>query len=311
MRQSGLAVNATRLSPAELQQIAADAVARGDAVRGEHVYRRPELACMVCHAVGGVGGKLGPDLTSIGASAPPDYLVESLLLPNAKIKEGYHSVLVTTNDGRELNGMITQETATEVLLRDAANVVTSIPVNAITKRTSVGSLMPAGLLDTLLPDERLDLVNFLSQLGKPGAYDASKGGVARIWRLYAVNSRNEHIGAQRVTAGDFSLQDWTSVSTRVDGTLPAEALTAADKDRASMRGLFAAVRFRNNNAGPVNFTLSGNASAAWLDGRPLAVGKQFSPTLTVGTHTIVFQVPQDKSATPLRLSAPGVEFSLE
>ena len=49
---------------------------------------------------GGAGGKIGPDLTSIGASAPPDYLVESLLYPNAKIKEGYHSVLIATKDGK-------------------------------------------------------------------------------------------------------------------------------------------------------------------------------------------------------------------
>ena len=53
----------------------------------------------------GVWGQVGPDLTSIGASAPTDYLVESFAhMPNAKIKEGYHSVIVETRDEAEYSG---------------------------------------------------------------------------------------------------------------------------------------------------------------------------------------------------------------
>ena len=58
----------------------------GDPFSGEKVYRRQALACTVCHAIGGAGGKVGPDFTSIGASAQPDYLIESILYPNRKIK---------------------------------------------------------------------------------------------------------------------------------------------------------------------------------------------------------------------------------
>jgi putative heme-binding domain-containing protein len=59
-----------------------------------------DMACVTCHAIGGVGGKVGPDYTSIGGSAPVDYLVESMLFPNRKIKEGYHSVLIETRRPR-------------------------------------------------------------------------------------------------------------------------------------------------------------------------------------------------------------------
>src|SRR5260221_8106391 len=110
-----------QISPADLRALAQDALAKGDPARGELVYRRAELACMACHAIGGAGGKVGPDLTSIGASAPPDYLVESLLYPSAKIKEGYHSVAITTKDNQEFSGMIVKETENEIILRDAAN----------------------------------------------------------------------------------------------------------------------------------------------------------------------------------------------
>src|SRR5690606_31606220 len=110
--------------------------------------------------------------------------------PSAKIKEGYHSALISTRDGQEHSGMIAKEGDTEILLRTADNQEISIPAHNIARRTNIGSLMPAGLIDTLLPEERLDLIKFLSELGKPGDYDASKGGVARAWKLYLIVSAN-------------------------------------------------------------------------------------------------------------------------
>ncbi len=50
----------------------------GDAARGELVFRKKDNQCFNCHAIGGAGGRVGPDLTSIGASAQIDYLVESI-----------------------------------------------------------------------------------------------------------------------------------------------------------------------------------------------------------------------------------------
>src|SRR5207247_535001 len=103
---AGLSTNdaAQNLTDTELAQIAAK-VKTGDAERGEAVYRRKELGCIVCHAIAGAGGRVGPDLASIGASAPVDYLVEAVLAPNKKVKEGYHSIQVTTNDGEDLSGI--------------------------------------------------------------------------------------------------------------------------------------------------------------------------------------------------------------
>jgi len=67
---------------------------KGDAARGEAVFRRKELSCFQCHAIGGAGGQVGPDFMSLGASAPVDYLVESILVPDAKQKEGFVSMQV-------------------------------------------------------------------------------------------------------------------------------------------------------------------------------------------------------------------------
>src|SRR5207245_8824292 len=67
-RGANLEATEASLTDAEIQQVATSAAAQGDSARGEQVFRRPELGCVTCHAIGGVGGKVGPDLTSIGAS---------------------------------------------------------------------------------------------------------------------------------------------------------------------------------------------------------------------------------------------------
>ena len=168
------------LTEAEAKQLVADVTKKGDPARGEIIYRRKELGCVTCHAIGGAGGKVGPDMTSIGASAPVDYLIESVWFPNKKIKEGYHALQVETKDGEEFSGVLVREDAQQLVLRDATGKEIAISKNKISHRVMANnSLMPAGLIDNLAPAERIDLFRFLSELGKPGPFDASKGNVAR------------------------------------------------------------------------------------------------------------------------------------
>jgi len=154
------------LTTAELKEIASLAVTTGDIARGEAIYRRPELSCVACHAIGGVGGKIGPDLTSIGLSAQPDYLVESLIYPNARIKVGYLSVQIVTKDNRVISGIVQRESPEKIDLRTFSNEEISIPIAEVESRSAIGSLMPAGLVDSLLPEELEDLVKYMSELGK-------------------------------------------------------------------------------------------------------------------------------------------------
>ena len=311
LKAAGLSVAGAQLSVDEMRALAQEALAKGDPARGEALYRREELACVSCHAIGGAGGKLGPDLTSIGASAPADYLVEALLYPNAKIKEGYHSVLLSTTDGREFSGMITRETETEILLRDAANQVVSVPAKSVARRTSVGSLMPAGLLDSLLPEERLDLFRFLAQLGKPGEFDAARGGVARLWKLYLITSGNQHLGSERVVAGDFTLPGWATALSLTGGALPGSEVEKSFGQRGNSRGLFAATQFESARGGEVRFTLTGGAAGAWLNGEIVRPGETFTVTARPGLNTLVLQLNSARPPALLRLAANDVAFRTE
>ena len=308
VRIAGLTLSDKQLSPAELLALAQEAVAKGDAARGERVYRRAELACVVCHAIGGAGGKVGPDMTSIGASAQADYLVESLLYPNAKIKEGFHSANISTKDDQEFSGIVVKETDSEVILRNAANQEVSVVKANITQRVNGGSLMPGGLVDALLPEERLDLIKFLSSLGKPGVYDAAKGGVARVWRLFDATSPNAHLGMEDLIRGELKQGGWTKIFTLVSGGLSRDICEVAMSSRVGAGGVFAATEFQSAKGGPAKFTLAGEAKAAWLNGVAVKAGAHFSGELKPGGNTLVLQLDGANLPNAVRLSSDDVTF---
>ncbi|SFH93669.1 PVC-type heme-binding CxxCH protein [Planctomicrobium piriforme] len=170
------------LTPDELAALLAQVQKQGDPNRGEAIYRRKELTCITCHSLGGAGGLVGPDMLSLGASSPPDYIVQSLLDPSAKIKEGYHTVTVATTDGKVVNGVMVREGADELVLRDAQNREVAIPKGDIDERVnSPTSMMPADLIAKLPRDEFVDLVAFLSSLGKEGPFKIPQNRFVRKW----------------------------------------------------------------------------------------------------------------------------------
>jgi len=140
----------------------------GNAEKGKTVYLRPELACVSCHKIKGEGlTDIGPDLGSIGASAPADYIIESLLEPSKKIKEGYKSSSITTEDGGFYQGSISFEDANRITIKTATGSEVSIQKSKIKSReASKMSMMPPGLVDALPEEEFIDLLKYLTELGK-------------------------------------------------------------------------------------------------------------------------------------------------
>lgn len=205
--------------------------------------------------------------------------------------------------------MVVRENATEIILRNAANQEVSVAVQNVAKRTSVGSLMPAGLIDSLLPDERLDLIKFLSQLGKPGAFDAAKGGVARTWDFYQVTSRNQNVGIDRVVRGDTTLAEWTPVLSFVSGVLPKEAIAAIfPQQQMNTRGLYAATRFQSARGGAVTLALAGTVKLAWLNGQPVKPAELFTVQAAAGVNTLVLLLDETKLPDLLKVGSADVSF---
>ena len=124
------------------------------------------MACTTCHLVNGKGGKLGPDLSTVGSYMTPESLLESLLNPSTDIKQGYETVVVTRKDQTVVSGLLQRKTDTSVLVRDPSGKVVSIPAGEVAKvDTSPVSLMPPGLTSSLRRDELVDLMTFLTSLG--------------------------------------------------------------------------------------------------------------------------------------------------
>ena len=310
-RGANLEAESQTLSADELKALAASAMKQGDPARGEKIFRRVDLACINCHAVGGVGGKVGPDLTSIGASAQPDYLVESVLYPNRKIKEGYHAVSVETKDNLEYTGVLVSENQEQLILRDASGKETIVAKKNIENRTTGGSLMPSGLVDGLGAAERLDLYRFLAELGKPGPYDASKGTVARSWRLLVQTLDLAQFGDDKVLKIDLGDKQWTPANSLVDGDLLRGELDGAMEKLKSRdpSAIFAAAKFEVSKNGPVNLKLVGPKTySAWLDGKLVASSALSAAALTPGTHTFVAKLDAKNFPDSLRLESPDVTF---
>ena len=288
---------AQELTRAEIDQIARH-VKDGDPARGEQIYRRKELSCTTCHGIGGAGGKVGPDMTSIGASSPVDYLVESLFMPNSKVKEGFNSIIVSTKDNDEFSGVLVREGNEELVLRDATNKEISIPKKNVASRKVGGSLMPAGLLDALSPNERLDLLRFLSELGKPGLYDATKQNIARVWRVNLTD--------------DDNIQNWSRVYTTVSGTLQKHDLEAELSLANRREPFFASARFETAGSGTVKLRLEGvQTPKAWLDGKPIGGNTDLSADMPAGIHIFKLKLDPAGLSAGIRLQVSEGAFLVD
>lgn len=312
-RGADLAEGEASLSEAELKAMAADVVAKGDPQRGEAIYRRSQLSCVSCHSIGGAGGKVGPDMTSIGASAPVDYLIESVWFPNRKVKEGFHSLLIETKDGQELSGLLVRETGEQMILRDTQGGEFSVAKNNIEKRRTGGSLMPAGLIDGLQPQERLDLFRFLSELGKPGPFDASKGTVARGWKLRPGTHQDEQFGVEKMVALSPRAGGWLTAWSLVDGRLPlTEIQQAANVERyIGLVAIYATTQLDVAKAGPVRLHLEGMEGASvWIDGKALPPSQagNLEVNLAAGSHPLMVRMDPKKLPPHLRVGTSDGTF---
>jgi putative heme-binding domain-containing protein len=312
-KAGGLTFGARTLSPDELKQMVADVQKAGDPARGEAVFRRKDMLCLRCHAVAGCGGQVGPDLSSVGASAQVDYLIESILLPSKAIKENYHSLIVNTTRGLTYTGIKVQELADRLVLRTKDDTEVVIPIKDIDEReNSKVSLMPDGLTDTLTRGELVDLVRFLSELGKVGPYAVSKARLVRRWQTLEATPESVRLleNDAAAAAGDNPALLWSPAYSTVAGELP---LDDAPHLELAKGGKLAVVRCQLDatTPGAVRLRLNGARGVRLWLGRQAVDAKDVTElTLPAGVHTLTLVVDAAERREPLRCEledAPGSE----
>ena len=311
---SGLTIKPEEMTAERMLALIDKANHNGHPGRGEAVYMRQELGCVLCHSIGGVGGKVGPDMTSIGASAPLDYIVESLYKPNAKIKEGYHSVVVETTSEFEYSGIQVSDSDGVLVLRNAANQLVNIPKNTISKKRNGLSIMPAGLMEALTEQDTLDLIRFLSALGKPGTYDASQGGAGRVFEVFAGTHRIEQQGAERITKGEIT-KGWKPLMGRVNGMLFGHNLRQLTQQPKHIGLIHVYLRtgFELAEAGEVTFSVAGPLGCAlFIDGKKVdGADNTFTANVSAGKHKVIVRLDAKDIPRIVRLLCKDVTFATE
>jgi quinoprotein glucose dehydrogenase len=164
------------------------ALAGGDARAGWKLFNEhPILACTRCHKANGEGGDAGPDLSDIAATQSLDYMLESIVDPNAQIAEGFDVVAFTLVGGGFEAGTILEENAREITIRDAEGKTKKIDATKVTERAGAPSSMPAIFGLILKRSELRDLMRFMQTLrprernqdNDEGEGGGAAGGTAR------------------------------------------------------------------------------------------------------------------------------------
>lgn len=134
---------------------------KGEAENGRRVYQQ---ACQVCHQVNGQGTHFGPELSAIADKLPKEALYNSILEPNAGVVVGYEGYILTLDDDSRVSGIISSETAEEVVLRLPGGFTNSFDKSEIVAQEQMDrSLMPA-LQSGMSEQELIDLVEYLTTL---------------------------------------------------------------------------------------------------------------------------------------------------
>jgi putative heme-binding domain-containing protein len=150
-------------------------VIAGNASIGEQ-YFSTYGHCSSCHMVRGKGGRLGPDLSRVGAARSIDYIVESIREPSKQLSDGmlepghdfpiaYDAVTVTLDDGRTIIGVAKNEDTFSIQMIDLSG---ELRLLSKTDASSVvherRSLMPTYGKDSLSDQSLWDLLAYLETL---------------------------------------------------------------------------------------------------------------------------------------------------
>jgi putative membrane-bound dehydrogenase-like protein len=136
----------------------------GDVPKGKAVFGK---TCAACHKLDGVGHSVGPDLAAL-ANKSPEYLLTEVLDPNRNLDNRYLEYVVHTTDGRTLNGLLANESAAGVTLRQAdGKEVTILRADFDGFKSSGRSLMPEGLEKDVPPAAMADLIAYLTSSEVP------------------------------------------------------------------------------------------------------------------------------------------------
>lgn len=275
------------------RRILDQAATSGDASRGEVVYRQARLQCVRCHSIGQSGGAIGPNLVSMGGSSTPEYVLQSLIDPNAKQKEGFQTLTVLTDDGRVFSGLQKSRSEKQLQLITADGTVQTLATDSIDSISNGRSIMPAGLVDVLKEQELVDLTRFLMELGRSPAFTVDMAPRVRNWSI--LNWTTQANVLLNRTSLDSAASDapqlvWSRLPSTVAGRILRDELPVFQPHRDGPAVAFASFDIECKQPGSImmEFTAPVHSVSLWLDGRPRPTPSSTEPIhLAAGLHRCV------------------------
>lgn len=301
---AGIAADPPLPTQEEVAKIAAEVQEKGDAVRGEKVFRSKSVSCFKCHALSQAGGNVGPELSALGSISPVDYVVNSILNPNLAIKEQFVTKTIVTSEGNVVTGVVVDRDTSRLRLKDASGNILIIPAEDIDTEVEGKSLMPQGLTKFLTHQETLDLMKFVSLLGKPGPYAIRKAETMQRWRVLRepaaeVLSEVPNVEIVRAKILELPAESWDPAYAQVAGEFPlAEVRPAEGPSVVILQG---EVDVTEEGALKVDIKTK-EKFQVWFDAEPFGDSAQFEVVATKGLHKVTIRVELSDQADPsLRL----------
>jgi hypothetical protein len=129
-----------------------------------------------------------------------------------------------------VQGIVVDRTPERIVLKDATGVQQTIAAADIEQEVEGKSLMPKGLVRFMTHQELLDLVKFLSQLGRAGDFAIRSTLRMQRYRVLAspeASSSAEIPNDEQFEATLYRSPLWLPIYAHVDGTLPLDDASKA------------------------------------------------------------------------------------
>ncbi len=157
-------------------EVKAPARPAGNAAHGKELFYG-DANCSLCHIVDGKGGRVGPELTSVGGSRTREAIIDSVRNPSRRLAWGlteatkefpqeYETITVVTADGKQIKGVALNEDSFSVQMMDANEKIYLLEKDKLRSfKKSRQSLMPTYSPDVLSDKDLEDIVAFLIGVG--------------------------------------------------------------------------------------------------------------------------------------------------